>query len=71
MKKLALLAGVDENISTYYARHSYTTISIQNGASLEFMQESLGHQNILTTQNYWAGFDEAKKIENAHKLMDF
>jgi integrase len=71
MKKLALLVGVDPAISTYFARHSFSTISVQNGSSLEFIQEALGHQSILTTQNYWAGFDHVKKIENANKLMDF
>jgi site-specific recombinase XerD len=71
MKKLAKQAGVDEDISTYFARHSFTTISVQNGATLEFIQEALGHQNLTTTQNYFAGFDESKKIENANKLMDF
>jgi integrase len=71
IKKLAKLVGVDPDISTYYARHSFTTISVQNGASLEFIQDSLGHASISTTMNYWAGFSENVKKENANKLMDF
>jgi integrase/recombinase XerD len=71
IKKLAEKVGVDTDISTYYARHSHATISVQNGASLEFIQEAFGHQSITTTQNYFAGFDEGKKKENANKLMDF
>ena len=71
MKKLAKLAGVTEKISTYFARHSYTTISIQNGASLEFVQESLGHASMKTTMNYWKGFEDNVKTDMANKLMEF
>jgi len=71
MRRLAKMADIDEDLTTYYARHSFTTISVQSGASLEFIQESLGHRNITTTQGYFAGFDLAKKIENAKSLSDF
>lgn len=69
MKTLAKMVGVDEDISTYYARHSYSTILVNSGESLEFIKESLGHANILTTQRYFAGFNDAKKKENANKLL--
>lgn len=71
MKKLAKLVGVDEEISTYYARHSYSNISVNEGNSLEFVQEALGHQSITTTQAYFSGFNEAKKKKNANSLMNF
>jgi integrase/recombinase XerD len=71
MKTLAIKVGVDKNISSYYARHSNATISIQNGVSLEFIQESFGHQSIKTTQSYFAGFDLETKKQHAAKLMDF
>jgi len=71
MKKLAKLVGVDENISTYYARHSYSTISVRSGASVEFIQKSLGHQNIQTTMNYLAKLDHDSIKKNANNLMDF
>lgn len=69
MKTLAKMVGVDEDISTYYARHSYSTILVNSGESLEFVQEALGHASILTTQNYFKGFNESKKQENANKLL--
>lgn len=71
IKKLAEAVGVDTDISTYWARHTFTTISIHNGATLEFIQDSLGHNNIATTMNYWKGFDDNVKKENADKLMEF
>lgn len=71
MKRLAKLAGVDEGISTYYARHSFATVAVQNGASLEYIQDSFGHGSIATTMNYWKGFDDEVKKELAGKLMEF
>ncbi len=71
IKKLCKANDLPETVSTYYARHSFATNAIRNGASMEFIQESLGHKNMKTTQNYFAGFDNEAKKEFANKLMDF
>jgi integrase/recombinase XerD len=71
IKKLAKTAKLPEEISTYYARHSFATNAIRNGASMEMIQESLGHSNLKTTLNYWGGFEDDIKREIAGKLMDF
>ena len=71
IKALAKDAGIDSAISTYWARHSFTTMAIRGGASMEYIQESLGHQDMKTTMNYWSGFEEKVKREVAEKLMEF
>jgi len=71
IKKLAEAAGVTTDISTYWARHSFTTNAIRSGASMEFIQESLGHQDMKTTMNYWGGFEESVKRDISEKIMDF
>ncbi len=71
MKRLAKKVGVTENISTYWARHSYATNAIRAGASMEYISESLGHSDLKTTQNYWSGFEENVKREFAEQLMNF
>lgn len=71
LKIIAKAVGVDEKISTYWARHSYSTMAIRNGASMEYLQESLGHQDMKTTLNYFSGFEDKAKREVAEKLMDF
>lgn len=71
IKLLAKNNGLTEDISTYWARHSFATNSIRNGASMEFMQERLGHGSIKTTQGYFAGFDDETKKEFAQGLMNF
>lgn len=71
LKILCKSIGLPEEISTYWARHSFATNSIRKGASIEFMQESLGHTNPNTTMSYFAGFDDESKREFAQQLMDF
>jgi len=71
IKKLALSVGINEPISTYWARHTFATTSIQKGASIEFVGEALGHTDIKTTKGYFAGFEDKTKRDIANKLLDF
>ena len=71
IKKLALSKGITGDISTYWARHSFATNSIRNGASMEFVMEALNHSNMKTTKGYFAGFEDKTKKEFMQKLMDF
>jgi len=71
IKKLALAVGVTTDISTYYARHSFATLAIQGGASIEFVSEALAHSDIKTTRGYFAGFEDTTKKEILKGLMDF
>ncbi|MFC4213419.1 tyrosine-type recombinase/integrase [Pedobacter lithocola] len=70
MKKLAISVGIEFNLGTMYARHSFTT-RVTRELGLEFAQEALGHTTIVTTQNYWAGFETTVKKQMAEKLLDF
>jgi integrase/recombinase XerD len=70
LKKLCRANGLPE-ISTYWARHSFATRAVNSGSSMEFMQESLGHGDMKTTLNYFAGFDDSAGKELAQSLMKF
>ncbi|HXD94271.1 MAG TPA: phage integrase SAM-like domain-containing protein [Bacteroidia bacterium] len=71
LKKLAESKGLAVDISTYWARHSFATNAIRNGASMEYVMEALSHNNLKTTIGYFAGFEDKDKKEFAGKLMDF
>lgn len=71
LKKLCIANDLPAEISTYWARHSFATHAIRNGASMEFVQETLGHSDMKTTQNYFAGFDKETKKEFANTIMNF
>lgn len=71
MKVIAKAVGIDGDLTTYYARHSFATVLKRSGASTEFISEALGHSNIKTTQSYLASFEDEQKKEMAKALTAF
>jgi site-specific recombinase XerD len=71
IKTLAEQNNLPGEISTYWARHTFATMSVNKGASLEFMREALGHTDLKTTQTYFAGFTNETKKQFAQSLFDF
>ncbi|MBP3356525.1 MAG: site-specific integrase [Rikenellaceae bacterium] len=56
-------------ISTYTARHSFATVLKRAGANIAYISESLGHQDLKTTENYLAGFEREERQKNAELLL--
>ncbi len=71
MKKIAAVLELNIPVTTYVARHSFSTILLRNGATVEFISESLGHSDIKTTQNYLGSFDIETKRERMKALTNF
>lgn len=71
MKRIAEELNMQLPVTTYTARHSYSTILKKSGASIEYISESLGHSDLKTTENYLDSFDIESKRELAKKLLDF
>ncbi|CAM4519404.1 integrase/recombinase XerD [Paenibacillus endophyticus] len=44
--------GLDKPVTPHWLRHTNATLALLNGASLQQVQESLGHAHINTTQRY-------------------
>ena len=66
LKIIAEKTGIEENLTTYVARHSYATIMKFNGVSTSLISQSMGHNSEKTTQIYLDDFgndilDEASR----------
>jgi len=59
------------SISTYTARHSYASVLKRSGANIAFISESLGHNDLKTTENYLASFEQEERVKNAALLTNF
>lgn len=71
MKDIAFKLGITSKTTTYAARHSFATILQRSGVSTSFISEALGHSNVITTQNYLAGFEDESKRETNKALLAF
>ena len=52
LKKVAKTVGISKNISSHIARHTFATLTLTKGVSIESVSKMLGHTNIKTTQIY-------------------
>ena len=71
IKIIGKAVGIDQHITTYSCRHTFSTILQRSGVSIEFISEALGHSNIRTTQAYLKGFEDEKKKEVAQIFSNF
>jgi integrase len=67
LKNIAERAGINKNISTHTARHTFATTLLTKGADLPTISDLLGHSDIRVTQIY-AKVVSAKKQEAINLL---
>jgi len=71
MRRIASNIGIEKDVTTYTARHSFSTISKWKGISTEYISEALGHSDLKTTENYLDSFEDHVKKEYAESLLAF
>ena len=52
LKEIADLCGITKPMHTHIGRHSFATMALNRGLSLETVAKMLGHSNIKQTQHY-------------------
>ena len=60
LKRIAKKVGIEKNISTHVARHSYATALLTSDIPLPVIKEMLGHSDIKVTQIYAKVVDSKK-----------
>lgn len=68
LKRLAKLAGLEVNLTSYVVRHSWASIAKFSGISTSIIGESLGHSDLKTTETYLAQFEHSV-LDNANDLI--
>lgn len=69
MKRIAAKLGIESNVTSYTARHSFASQLKRQGVSTEYIQEALGHTSKDTTENYLASFEIGQKRKMAGLLL--
>ncbi len=57
LKEIALLTGIESELTTYVARHSYATILKKSGITTAIISEAMGHDSEKTTKIYLESFE--------------
>ena len=68
IKLIAQVAALQKNVSPHKLRHTFATLTLNNGADLVAVQELLGHENPATTQIY-ANITAERKREQHRKHL--
>jgi site-specific recombinase XerD len=67
LKKIGLLAELTEPLTSHIGRHTFATLALTKGISIETISSILSHKSIRTTQIY-AKIIDTKKIEEMKKF---
>jgi len=66
---IARRAGIKKTVSPHVLRHTFATLTLNNGAELAAVQALLGHENPATTQIYAQITDERKREQHRKYLV--
>lgn len=71
MRQILAYLKIKKKVTTYVARHTFSTVLKKSGASTEQIQEALGHTDIKTTERYLDSFDRETKKHLSSRLTSF
>lgn len=69
MNRIGKKLGIEINLTTYVARHSFATILARSNVPTLFISQSLGHSSIKTTENYLGAFEKEQTEDFLKNLL--
>ena len=69
LKEIGELCGLESELTSYVARHSFATIAKFKDVPVSVISQALGHTNLETTETYLAEFDNAVLDEYNEKII--
>lgn len=72
LKEIADLCGIRKNLTTHMARHTFATIALTHGMSIESVAKMLGHSRIEQTKHYARILDSkiSKEMDQLRTVFD-
>lgn len=70
LKRVAVIAGIDKNLTMHIARHTFASLSLERGVSYEILKDALGHTDYATTQMYLNSISNNKVNASVNGLYD-
>lgn len=71
LKRIAHQCGIKENVTTYYARHSWATIAAQINIPNDTISECLGHKHGNKVTSIYINFDKTKIDKANRDVIDY
>ena len=68
MKRICKELGINKNVTTYFARHSFATVLKRSGTNIAMISELLGHSSVGVTESYLDGFEKEQIQEQTNVL---
>jgi site-specific recombinase XerD len=69
LKVIGENVGIETELTTYVARHSYATVLKRSGVNVALISETLGHSDLKTTQIYLDSFENSQIDEALENLL--
>lgn len=71
IKRIARNVGINKDVTTYFARHSFATILKRSGTDISMISDLLGHSNLNTTESYLDSFESDQIKKQTDVLLSF
>lgn len=68
--RISSMLELPRQLSSYVARHSWATLALRKGISVQIISEGMGHENESTTRIYLASLDQSTIDDANAKIID-